>query len=165
MPFKSKKQETYLKINEPKVYKKWKRDYESGGVNLEIPGGNLNLTDRDVTATVQDDSTWAQINKPFRGKGDASALVEQEVYVDENKRVYLNVWDTEGAGGAGIGITATGENWDVNTTHTGDDTSISGRFVKRFNKGGMNGCPMDGAVIKGGTTIKPDRYKNGKRKV
>lgn len=32
MPFKSKKQETYLKINEPKVYKKWKRDYDKGGV-------------------------------------------------------------------------------------------------------------------------------------
>ena len=37
MPFKSKKQETYLKINEPKVYKKWKRDYKNGGVNLQNP--------------------------------------------------------------------------------------------------------------------------------
>jgi len=35
----------------------------------------------------------------------------------------------------------------------------------KFNKGGMAGCPMDGAVIKGGTTIKPDRYTHGKRKV
>jgi hypothetical protein len=60
MPFKSKKQETFLKINEPKVYKKWKRDY---------------------------------------------------------------------------------------------------------NEGGMAGCPMDGAAIKGGTKIKPDRYTHGKRKV
>ena len=37
MPFKSKKQETYLKINEPKVYKKWKNDYDEGGVNLQNP--------------------------------------------------------------------------------------------------------------------------------
>ena len=35
----------------------------------------------------------------------------------------------------------------------------------KFNKGGMAGCPMDGAVIKGGTKIKPDRYTHGKRKV
>ena len=27
MPFKSKKQRTYLKINNPKLYKKWKRKY------------------------------------------------------------------------------------------------------------------------------------------
>jgi len=163
MPFKSKKQETYLKINEPKVYKKWKRDYDKGGVNLQIPGGNLNMTESDVTATMQDGPTWAQLNKRF--KGDASALIEQEVYVDKNKRVYLNMWDKEGAGGAGIGITATGENWNVNATRTKDDTSISGNFVKRFNKGGMNGCPMDGAIMKGGTKIKPDRYKNGKKEV
>ena len=44
MPFKSKKQEAFLKINEPKVYKKWKRDYKNGGVNLQIPGVNLNMT-------------------------------------------------------------------------------------------------------------------------
>ena len=27
MPFKSKKQETYLRINEPEIYQKWKRRY------------------------------------------------------------------------------------------------------------------------------------------
>lgn len=27
MPFKSKKQRDYLKINEPKIYKKWKKKY------------------------------------------------------------------------------------------------------------------------------------------
>ena len=34
-----------------------------------------------------------------------------------------------------------------------------------LNNGGMVGCPMDGAVMKGGTKIKPDRYKHGKREV
>lgn len=29
MPFKSKKQRTYLRINNPKLYKKWKRKYGS----------------------------------------------------------------------------------------------------------------------------------------
>ena len=27
MPFKSKKQREYLKINEPKIYKKWKKEH------------------------------------------------------------------------------------------------------------------------------------------
>ena len=34
-----------------------------------------------------------------------------------------------------------------------------------LNEGGMVGCPMDGAIMKGGTKIKPNRYKNGKREV
>jgi|TARA_R100001163_G_scaffold54138_1_gene41454 hypothetical protein len=38
MPFKSKKQETYLKINEPKVYKKWKKNYKHGGMNCPVDG-------------------------------------------------------------------------------------------------------------------------------
>ena len=92
MPFKSKKQETYLKINEPKVYKKWKRDYDKGGVNLQIPGVNLNMTESDVTATMQDGPTWAQINKPFSQKGDASILVEQELNVTDDGRVSLKAW-------------------------------------------------------------------------
>ena len=37
MPFKSKKQEDYLRINKPKIYKKWKNDYKDGGVNLQNP--------------------------------------------------------------------------------------------------------------------------------
>ena len=40
-----------------------------------------------------------------------------------------------------------------------------GGTARRFNNGGMAGCPMDGAVMKGGTKIKPDRYKHGKKKV
>jgi hypothetical protein len=38
MPFKSKKQEAYLKINEPKVYKKWKKNYNMGGMNCPVDG-------------------------------------------------------------------------------------------------------------------------------
>tara|TARA_R100000152_G_C6603375_1_gene59703 strand:- start:183 stop:341 length:159 start_codon:yes stop_codon:yes gene_type:complete len=38
MPFKSKKQETYLKINEPKIYKKWKKRYSHGGMNCPVDG-------------------------------------------------------------------------------------------------------------------------------
>ena len=166
MPFKSKKQEDYLRINEPEVYKRWKKRYNNGGVGVSAGVGpiTLTLTPNELQGTIPGPTT-VQGTVPFSKNEDASVLIEQEVYVDKDTRVYLNMWDKEGAGGAGIGITATGENWDVNATHTGDDTSISGRFVKRFNKGGRNGCPMDGAVIKGGTTIKPDRYKNGKRKV
>jgi len=172
MPFKSKKQETYLKINEPKVYKKWKRDYESGGVNLEIPGGNLNLTESDVTATVQDDSTWAQLNKPL-WKGDASILVEQELNVTDDGRVSLKGWDREGTGGAGAELTFHNENLNVTAGRSNKENYIRGQLRMPFNeggyqplnRGGMAGCPMDGAAIKGGTAIKPDRYKNGKRKV
>jgi hypothetical protein len=46
-----------------------------------------------------------------------------------------------------------------------NEPEVYKRWKKRYNKGGMNGCPMDGAVIKGGTKIKPDRYTHGKRKV
>ena len=47
--------------------------------------------------------------------------------------------------------------------HGGNEIRAQGSW--NFNKGGMAGCPMDGAVIKGGTKIKPERYTHGKRKV
>ena len=226
MPFKSKKQETYLKINEPKVYKKWKRDYKNGGVNLQIPGVNLNMTESDVTATVQDGPTWAQINKPFSQKGDASILIEQELNVTDDGRVSLKAWDREGTGGAGAEVTFQNENLSVTGGRSNKENYVGvegripfnggglaeklkeeasdsaekdfrastgkikdGKWVphkkikeKRekmwipkdadiedayqpLNKGGMVGCPMDGAIMKGGTKIKPNRYKNGKREV
>jgi len=166
MPFKSKKQEDYLRINEPEVYKRWKKRYDNGGVNLNIaPGVNLNTTEKGITATAQDGPTWAQIKKPFNPKGDASILVEQELNVTDDGRVSLKAWDTEGAGGAGAELTFQKENvsFTVGRDNKENYVGVEGRIP--FNKGGMNGCPMDGAVIKGGTTIKPDRYKNGKRKV
>ena len=165
MPFKSKKQETYLKINEPKVYKQWRRDYENGGVNLQIPGGNLNLTESDVTATMRDGPTWAQINKSLWRKGDASVLIEQELDVSDDGRVSLKAWDREGAGGAGAEVTFMNDNVRVSGGRANKDNYIRGQVRIPFNEGGMAGCPMDGAAIKGGTAIKPDRYKNGKRKV
>jgi ssDNA-binding replication factor A large subunit len=176
MPFKSKKQEAFLKINEPKVYKKWREDYKNGGVNIGIPGkainvpipelgASLNVADDEVTATVEDGPTWAQINKPWNKNKDATALLEQELYVDEHKTVHLNARFREGSGGDSVGITAVGEDWDFNANTDGDNVNISGNIVKKFNKGGMAGCPMDGAVIKGGTKIKPERYTHGKRKV
>ena len=165
MPFKSKKQKDYLRINKPKIYKKWKNDYKDGGVNINIPGGNVNMTEKDVTATMQSGPTWAEMNVPYNKSKDASALLEQEIYVGKNKTVYLNAQVTEGSGGDRVGITAIGENWNVNANTDGNNADISGNIVKRFNNGGMAGCPMDGAAIKGGTKIKPDRYKHGKRKV
>ena len=163
MPFKSKKQETYLKINEPKVYKKWKRDYDKGGVNLQIPGGNLNMTESDVTATMEDGPTWAQLNKPF--KGDASVLIEQELDVSEDGRVSIQAWDREGRGGAGAEITFQNENVSLNAGRDNKENFVSLQGRIPFEDGGMAGCPMDGAVMKGGTKIKPDRYKHGKKKV
>ena len=165
MPFKSKKQETFLKINKPKVYKKWKRDYRNGGVNLKIPGANVNMTERDVTATVQDGPTWAQINKPFSSKGDASFLVEQEIDVSDDGRVSLKAWDTEGRGGAGAEVTFENENVRVNVGRDDKENYVGVEGRIPFNEGGMAGCPMDGAAIKGGTKIKPERYTHGKKKV
>ena len=163
MPFKSKKQEAFLKINEPKVYKKWREDYRNGGVNLQIPGANVNMTEEDVTATVHDGPTWAQINKPF--KGDASFLVEQEIDVSDDGRVSLKAWDREGRGGAGAELTFQNENLRVTGGRSNKENYVSVEGRIPFNEGGMAGCPMDGAVIKGGTKIKPERYTHGKRKV
>ena len=165
MPFKSKKQETFLKINEPKVYKKWKRDYKNGGVNLQIPGVNLNMTESDVTATMEDGPTWAQINKPFSQKGDASILVEQELNVTDDGRVSLKAWDREGTGGAGAEVTFQNENLRVTGGRSNKENYVGVEGRIPFNEGGMAGCPMDGAIMKGGTKIKPDRYKNGKKEV
>ena len=165
MPFKSKKQETYLKINEPKVYKKWKNDYEEGGININIPGGDVNFTEKDVTATVQSGPTWMQLNKGYERKGDASFLIEQELDVSEDGRVSIQAWDREGRGGAGAEITFQNENVSLNAGRDNKENFVSLQGRIPFEDGGMNGCPMDGAVMKGGTKIKPDRYKHGKKKV
>ena len=158
MPFKSKKQEDYLRINEPEVYKRWKKRYDNGGVNL-------NTTEKGITATVQDGPTWAQINKPFNPKGDASILVEQELNVTDDGRVSLKAWDTEGASGAGAELTFQKENVSFTAGRDNKENYVGVEGRIPFNKGGMNGCPMDGAVIKGGTNNKEARYTHGKRKV
>lgn len=165
MPFKSKKQETYLKINEPKVYKKWKNDYEEGGININIPGGDVNFTEKDVTATVQSGPTWMQLNKGYERKGDASFLIEQELDVSEDGRVSIQAWDREGRGGAGAEVTFQNENLSVTGGRSNKENYVGVEGRISFNEGGMAGCPMDGAVMKGGTKIKPDRYKNGKKEV
>ena len=142
MPFKSKKQEDYLRINEPEVYKRWKKRYDNGGINVNVaPGVSINMGPKGIGATVEGETT-IQGNIPLSKEQDASVLIKQEIDVGEDGLVSVNLWKTEGRGG-GVGI--------------------EGRIP--FNKGGMGGCPMDGAVIKGGTTIKPDRYTHGKRKV
>ena len=166
MPFKSKKQEDYLRINEPEVYKRWKKRYDNGGLNKEAASEvSFTPTRQGIRVLDLEGGTTIQGNIPFMPNQDAYAAIEQEVYVDKDKRVYVRAWDREGTGGAGVGATMVGDNWSIDTMHGNGETNISGRFVKRFNKGGMNGCPMDGAVIKGGTKIKPDSYTHGKRKV
>jgi lauroyl/myristoyl acyltransferase len=115
MPFKSKKQETYLKINEPKVYKKWKKNYKDGGL--------------EASEQAEEDFR-ASTGKIKNGKWVPHKKIK------ENRKKML----------------------------TPKDLDIKDLY-QSLNNGGMVGCPMDGAVMKGGTKIKPDRYKHGKREV
>jgi len=156
MPFKSKKQEDYLRINKPKIYKKWKNDYGDGGVNINIPGGNVNMTEKDVTATVQDGTTWAQINKSYERKGDASFLIEQELDVSEDGRVSIQAWDREGRGGAGAEITFQNENISLNAGRADKENFVSVKGRIPFEDGGMadGNCPVDGEAIRGKTKIR-----------
>lgn len=115
MPFKSKKQETYLKINEPKIYKKWKKNYKNGGFEAS-----------------------EQAEKDFRawtGKIKDDKWVPHKKIKEKREKMWIP-----------------------------KDVDIEDAY-QPLNKGGMVGCPMDGAIIKGGTKIKPDRYKHGKREV
>ena len=216
MPFKSKKQEDYLRINEPEVYKRWKKRYDNGGINLNVaPGVSINVDPQGIGATIEGETT-IQGNIPFSKNQDASILIEQEIDVGDDGRVSVNLWKTGGRGG-GVGVEGrlsfskggTGEkeeasesaekdfdfllnkvdksNMPGNRAWTGTlkdgewvphppikenrkkwwipkDVDIED-LIQPLNKGGMAGCPMDGAVIKGGTTIKPERYTHGKRKV
>jgi hypothetical protein len=172
MPFKSKKQRTFLQINEPEVYKKFKEEErrDNGGIlNQEIdlnvaPDTYVTMSPQGVKGRVEGPTT-IQGGIPFDKNKDAYAAIETEVYVDKDKRVYLRAWDREGTGGAGVGATVVGDNWSIDTTRSNGETRVEGKLAIPFGHGGMNGCPMDGAVIKGGTKIKPERYTHGKRKV
>ena len=114
---------------------------------------------------MQSGPTWMQLNKGYERKGDASFLIEQELDVSEDGRVSIQAWDREGRGGAGAEITFQNENVSLNAGRDNKENFVSLQGRIPFEDGGMAGCPMDGAVMKGGTKIKPDRYKHGKKKV
>jgi len=103
MPFKSKKQRTFLQINEPEVYKRWKKRYDNGGINLNVaPGVSINVDPQGIEAMIEGETT-IQGNIPFSKNQDASILIEQEIDVGEDGRVSVNLWKTEGRG-RGVGV-------------------------------------------------------------
>ena len=121
MPFKSKKQETYLKINEPKIYKKWKKNYKDGGL--------------EASEQAEEDFRASAKLLYKHGKIKDGKWVPHKKIKEKREKMWIP-----------------------------KDADIEDAY-QPLNKGGMVGCPMDGAIIKGGTKIKPNRYKNGKREV
>ena len=51
MPFKSKKQRTYLQINKPKVYKKWKKEENMYKIKKRSKGGRIDSSGQKLVAS------------------------------------------------------------------------------------------------------------------